>query len=106
MDAPTAKECLEMLQNDENYVLIVTERGINVRQWVYEDCKVALDIEWQEDGIEHMNIGKSKLGLSKLGTVYQVLIDGVERYQQDGRWNIVVYDKIVGDVVADLNFDE
>jgi hypothetical protein len=105
MDAQSARECLEMLQDDENYVIIVTQRGMNVRQWVYEDCKVALDIEWKEDGIKHMNIGKSKLVLSKLGTVYQVLIDGVERYQDGSKWNIVVYDKIIGDVVADICYD-
>jgi hypothetical protein len=61
--------------------------------------------EWLEDGIEHMNIGKTKLVLSKLGAVYQILIDGVEYYQSEGRWNIIVYDKIIGGVVADLNFD-
>jgi hypothetical protein len=106
MDAATAEECLLMVQNDENYVVIVTDTGsTNVKQWVYEDCKIKLDIDWQEDGIKHLNIGKSKLVLSKLGAVYQVLIDGVEKYQEDGRWNIIVYDKIIGDVVADLNFD-
>jgi hypothetical protein len=61
--------------------------------------------EWLEDGIEHMNIGKTKLVLSRLGAVYQILIDGVEYYQAGGRWNIIVYDKIIGEVVADLNFD-
>jgi hypothetical protein len=107
MDAATAYECLEKLENDENYVIIVTDRGgESVRQWVYEDSKIKLDIDWQEDGIEHMNIGKSKLVLSKLGVVYQVLIDGVEKYQDGGRWNIIVYDKLINDVVADLNFDE
>jgi hypothetical protein len=106
MDATTAHECLEMLQNDENYILIVTDFGSgNIKQWVYEDCSVAISKEWLEDGIEHMNIGKSKLVLSKLGMVYQILIDGVEYYQSGGRWNIIVYDKIIGEVVADLNFD-
>jgi hypothetical protein len=106
MDATTAQECLEMLQEDENYVIIVTDsQSDTVHQWVYEDLKVVLDKDWLDDGIEHMNIGKSKLVLSKLGTVYQILIDGVEEYQSEGRWNIVVYDKLLNDVVADLNFD-
>jgi hypothetical protein len=106
MSATTAQECLEMLQDDENYVLIVTDSASgNVRQWVYEDCNVAMSKEWLENGIEHMNIGKTKLVLSKLGAVYQILIDGVEYYQAVGRWNIIVYDKIIGGVVADLNFD-
>jgi hypothetical protein len=106
MSASTAQECLEMIQDDENYVIIVTDSGRgDVMQWVYEDCKIARSIKWQDDGIQHMNIGRSKLVLSKLGAVYQVLIDGVEKYQSGSRWNIIVYDKILGDVVADLNFD-
>jgi hypothetical protein len=72
---------------------------------MYEDCNLVTDKYWTEDGIEHMKIGKSRLVLSKLGTVYQILIDGVEKYSSEGRWNIVVYDKLLNDVVADLNFD-
>lgn len=108
MAAASAKECLELLQDDSGYVLIVTasDPGRSVHQWVYEDCKVALDAEWQDDGIRHMKIGKSELVLSKSGSVCQVLIDGVEHYRLGGRWNIVVYDKVTGSVAASLVFDK
>lgn len=108
MAAPTARECIELLQDDKDYVLIVTdaENGGGVRQWVYQDCKVALDLIWQEDGIRHMKIGESELVLSKLSTLHQILIDGVEQYQAGTRWNIIVYDKVLGTVTANLTFDE
>ena len=108
MAAPTARECIELLQDDKDYVLIVTdaENGGGVRQWVYQDCKVALDFMWQEDGIRHMKIGESELVLSKLSTLHQILIDGVEQYQAGTRWNIIVYDKVLGTVTANLTFDE
>lgn len=108
MAASTARECIELLQDDKDYVLIVTdaENGGGVRQWVYQDCKVALDLIWQEDGIRHMKIGESELVLSKLSTLHQILIDGVEQYQAGTRWNIIVYDKVLGTVTANLTFDE
>lgn len=108
MAAPTARECIELLQDDKDYVLIVTdaENGGGVRQWVYQDCKVALDLIWQEDGIRHMKIGERELVLSKLSTLHQILIDGVEQYQAGTRWNIIVYDKVLGTVTANLTFDE
>lgn len=109
MAAATAKECLELLQDDKDYVLIVTDADAGngtAHQWVYEDCGVALDIRWRDDGIRHMKIGKSELVLSRLGAVYQILIDGVEQYQAGSRWNIVVYDKITKSVTGNLSFDE
>lgn len=89
-------------------MLIVTDaqNGGGVRQWVYQDCTVALDLKWQEDGIRHMKIGESELVLSKLGPLQQILIDGVEQYQTQTRWNIIVYDKILGNVAANLVFDD
>lgn len=110
MGAATAQECLLMLQEDKNYILIVTDAGTGtgstVQQWVYQDCKVVRNIQWKENGICHMKIGKSELVLSKLGGVYQILIDGVEHYQPGNRWNIIVYDKIVDDIVANLSYPE
>lgn len=110
MVAATAKECLEQLQKDKDYILIVTkfdsEKKNKVEQWVYEDCKVALNIKWKENGMQHMKIGKSELVLSKLGGVYQILIDDIDHYQAGSRWNIIVYDKITQSVTANLNFEE
>ena len=110
MVAATAKECLEQLQKDKDYILIVTkfdsEKKNKVEQWVYEDCKVALNIKWKENGMQHMKIGKSELVLSKLGGVYQILIDDIDHYQAGSRWNIIVYDKITQNVTANLNFEE
>lgn len=110
MAATTAKECLEQLQGDKDYILIVTKTDTGkknkVEQWVYEDCKVALNVKWKENGMQHMKIGKSELVLSKLGGVYQILIDGVEHYQPGSKWNIIVYDKITDSVTANLNFEE
>lgn len=108
MAAATAQECIRMLQDDRDYVLIVTDAEYDggVRQWVYQDCKIALDMKWQENGIRHMKIGESELVLSKLGTVHQILIDGVENYQAGTRWNIIVYDKILNSVTANLMFEE
>ncbi|MDE7207179.1 MAG: hypothetical protein K2N90_08510, partial [Lachnospiraceae bacterium] len=77
-----------------------------VQQWVYQNCKMAMNVEWKDNGIRHMKIGKSELVLAKLGGVYQVLIDGEDYYQAGSRWNIIVYDKIVKDVTANLVFDE
>lgn len=110
MAASTAKDCLEQLQTDENDILIVTNaqagNGSELEQWVYENGSVRFNRLWQDNGIAHMKIGKSELVLSKLGGVYQILIDGVEHYQADGKWNIIVYDKITGNVTANLNFAE
>lgn len=110
MAAATAQECFELLQDDMDYVLIVTDtnadNGGSVRQWVYQDCKIALDMKWQENGIWHMKIGKSELVLSRLGAVHQILIDGVEHYQAGSRWNIIVYDRILNCVTANLMFEE
>lgn len=112
MAATKAEECFRQLLDDENLVIIVTRvnsekgRKSEAQQWVYQDCKMALNVEWKDNGIRRMKIGKSELVLSKLGGVYQVLIDGEDRFQAGSRWNIIVYDKIVGDVTANLVFDE
>ena len=47
MEAVTAKECIELLQNEAQYVLIVTEaksvkNNIKVHRWVYDDGKILL----------------------------------------------------------------
>lgn len=107
MAATTAKECLEMIQDDENYVIIVTDSkdGMDdVEQWVYENKQIVFNHKWAENNIWHTDIGDSELVLSKLGGVYQVLIDGIEHYKADARWNIVVYDKITQTVVANLSY--
>ena len=105
MAAPDAKECLELLQNDAEYVLIVTHRNASdVEQWVYENKQVIFNRKWTENGIWHKSIGESELVLSKLGGVYQVLIDGIENYKAEGEWNIIVYDKIVGKVISNLTY--
>lgn len=108
MEAQTARECIELLQDDRDYVLIVTDAGNigSVRQWVYQDCSVALDLTWDEDGIRHMKIGESELVLAKMGMLHQILIDGVEHYQAGSRWNIIVYDRVLGSVTANLVFAE
>ena len=108
MAAATARECIELLQEDGDSVLIVTDtkNGSRVRQWVYQDCSVALDLIWKENGIRHMKIGAQELVLSKRGGAHQILIDGVEYYQPGKRWNIIVYDKILKCVTANLSYDE
>ena len=108
MAAATARECIELLQDDSSYVLIVTDakNGSRARQWVYQDCSVWLDLIWKENGIRHMKIGESGLVLSKKGGSYQILIDGTECYQPGKRWNIIVYDKVLKCVTANLCFDE
>ena len=110
MAARTARECLEMTQDDADYVLVVTDtqvgKGKKVRQWVYQDCEVVMEVQWQGDGIRHIQIGESELVLAKTGSVHQILIDGVEYYQVGKGWNIIVYDKVIGDVVANMVFDE
>lgn len=109
MAAATARECLELLQDDENYVLIVTDAAAgkdkSVRQWVYQDGSIALDISWTENGIRHMKMDEHELVLVKFGSVYQVLIDNIDNYQAGSRWNIIVYDKITKEVRANLVFD-
>ena len=86
-------------------MLIVTHRNVNdVEQWVYEDKQVIFNRKWTENGIWHKSIGQSELVLSKLGGVYQVLIDGIENYKAEGEWNIIVYDKIVGKVISNLTY--
>ena len=109
MAAQTAKDCLELLQNDKDYVLIVTETNADnsgkVQQWVYEDKRVVWKQFWEKDGVAHRKIGDSELVLAKLGAIYQVLIDGVEQYQAGSKWNIVVYDKVTKSVSASFAFD-
>ncbi len=109
--ARTARECIEMLQGDENYVLIVTdaENGSEgkVRQWVYEDGKILIDKVWDRDEVLHVKIGEdSEVVLAKKGWVNQVRVDDVEQYEAGRKWNVVVYDKVVGSVVGSLYFDE
>lgn len=112
MAAQKAEECFKQLLKDENLVVIVTRttaqkgKKAKVQQWVYQSCEMAMNVQWADNGIEHMRIGKSELVLSKLGGVYQVLIDGVDYYQAGSRWNIIVYDMLVGDVTANFVFDE
>ncbi len=110
MAAAKAEECFRQLLEDENLVIIVTrtgsEKDSRVQQWVYQNRKMTLHVQWEDNGIHHMKIGKSELVLSKLGDVYQTLIDGVEYYQPESKWNIVVYDKITKSVTANLVFDE
>lgn len=106
MAAQTARECLELTQNDPDYVLIVTDTKGGVQQWVYQDCKVALTVQWQSDGIRQVRIGESDLVLAKTGRFYQILIDGVDYYQAGSRWNIIVYDKVTECVAANMMFDE
>lgn len=108
MAAGTARECLEMTQDDPDYVLIVTDAkaggGKQVWQWVYQDCEVALEVHWEDDGIRHIRIGESELVLVRKKRGHQVLIDGVNHYQAGSRWNIIVYDKVQNEVVAGLGF--
>lgn len=110
MAAAKAEECFRQLLEDENLVIIVTrtssEKDSRIQQWVYQNRKMTLHVQWEDNGIHHMKIGKSELVLSKLGDVYQTLIDGVEYYQPESKWNIVVYDKITKSVTANLVFDE
>lgn len=110
MAAAKAEECFRQLLEDENLVIIVTrtssEKDSRIQQWVYQNRKMTLHVQWEDNGIHHMKIGKSELVLSKLGDVYQTLIDGVEYYQSESKWNIVVYDKITKSVTANLVFDE
>lgn len=112
MAAETAQECFNQLVDDEHLVIIVTRtdfgtgKKTKVQQWVYQNCKMALNVEWEDNGIRHMRIGKSELVLSKLGGVCQVLIDGEDQFQAGSRWNIIVYDKIVQAVTANLVFEE
>ncbi len=111
MAAANAKECLELLQDDGNYVLIVTDAAAGdanqLQQWVYEDKEVVFDRLWQESGLVHRRLGTdSELVLSRYGDLYQILIDGVEQYQAGSRWNIIVYDKITDKIAANLCFDE
>lgn len=111
MEATTVKECLERLQQESEYVLVVTDTNYGpdknyVHQWVYDDGKILIDHTWEETGIKHVKIGKSEFVLSKYGPLYQILIDGVENYEEGSRWHIIVYDKAANDVVKKLQFDE
>lgn len=111
MAAQSAKECLELLQDDENYILIVTYAGAGktgrTEQWVYEDRTVAFHRLWQENGMVHRRLGKSgELVLIRSGKVCQILIDGVEQYQAGSCWNIIVYDRITEEITANLYFEE
>ena len=61
MEAATAKECIELLQNEAQYVLIVTEaksvkNNIKVHRWVYDDGKILINHIWKNDEIKHLNI--------------------------------------------------
>ena len=110
MEAVTAKECIELLQNEPQYVLIVTDAksGANndrVHQWVYSDGKILVDQIWEDTGIRHLKIGESELVLSKFGALQQVLIDGVENYEADSRWNIIIYDKNCKEVVGRMKYE-
>ena len=106
MEAATAKECIELLQNEAQYVLIVTEaksvkNNIKVHRWVYDDGKILINHIWKNDEIKHLNISESEIVLLKSG----VFIDGIEYYEAGSRWSIIVYDKELKEVVGKMKFD-
>lgn len=110
MGAADAHECLELLQNDSNYIIMVTDSAQKKgkrgpEQWIYEDGVVTLHKVWDGNGVEQRKVGKSTLVLYKKGIAYKVLIDGEEYYQTGSRWNIIVYDKVTQEVKA-LAFDQ
>ncbi len=109
MGAANAHDCLELLQNDNNYIIMVTEnasKGSNQpEQWIYKDGKVIFHKVWEDDGRVYMNIEESTVVLQRKGAGYHVQIDATEYYQMGKRWNIIVYDKVTQEVTA-LTFEQ
>lgn len=107
MYAATAQECWDLVDKESDYCLILTKNSVKPKQqWVYIDGKLHMSKSWEEDGIEHMKIGKSELVLSRQGAMYQVLIDDTDYYQGNSNWSIVVYDTFTNRVAASLAFEE
>lgn len=108
MAARTVQECFDQIRGDKNYVIIVTGApdAENVRQWIYKDGEVALDIKWKGDGAKRIKEDGTRFEVSRFDGICQVLVDGVNQYVPGKRWNVTVYDKITKKVAANLAFDE
>lgn len=108
-DATTITECKEMLDDKEDYAVILTYKGGKDKipyQWIYVEGEPVVSLKWNEDGIVHKKMDGVEMVLVRERKAMQVLIEGVNYYTPLNNWSAIVYDLKTKEVVAVLGYDE
>ncbi len=108
-EATTITECKEMLDDQENYAVILTYKGGKDKQqyqWIYVEGEPVVSKAWSEDGIVHQRIEGTEVVLVRERKVLQVLIEGINYDTPQKNWSAIVYDLKTNEVVAVLGYDE
>lgn len=108
-DAVTITECKEMLDDKEDYAVILTYKGGKDKipyQWIYVEGEPIVSMKWNEDGVVHRKIDGVEMVLVRERKALQVLIEGVNYYTPLSNWSAIVYDLKTKEVVAVLGYDE
>lgn len=113
MEATDLMTCMDLLQQDDGYAVIVSYKGGKDRsgavtaphQWIYRGGKAVFHKEWNENGVAHKWMDGKDIVLAKREGFYQVMIDDVDYYEMGKEWSIVVYDTVTAQVAAVLGYD-
>ena len=108
-EAATITECKEMLDDKEDYAVILTYKGGKDKQqyqWIYVEGEPVVSKAWSEDGIEHKTVEGTEVVLVRERKALQVLIEGINYYTPQNNWSAIVYDLKTNEVVAVLGYDE
>lgn len=107
--ATNVKECKEMVDNQEDYALLLTyaEGKEKIQyQGLYVEGKEVFYKVWEEDGIEHKTIQGTEIVIIRQEKNMQVFIENEYFYYPKKKWNVIVYDLKLQEVVATLDYDE
>lgn len=105
----TVTECKEMLDNKEDYVTILIYKGGKDKiqyQWIYVKGEPVYTKVWEDDGISHKKIEDLEVVFVRERKILNVFIEGESYYEPQKNWSVIVYDMKIGEVVAQLGFDE
>ena len=108
-EAATVTECKEMLDNKKDYATILTYKGGKDKvqyQWIYVEGEPVYTKVWQEDGISHKKIDNLEVVFVREKKILNVLIEGVNYYDPQKNWSVIVFDLRTNEIVAQLGFDE
>lgn len=108
-EAATITECKEMLDDKEDYAVILTYKGGKDKQqyqWIYVEGEPVVSKAWSEDGIEHKTVEGTEVVLVRERKALQVLIEGINYYTPQNNWSAIVYDLKTKEVVAVLGYEE
>ena len=98
-----------MLDNKEDYVTILIYKGGKDKiqyQWIYVKGEPVYTKVWEDDGISHKKIEDLEVVFVRERKILNVFIEGESYYEPQKNWSVIVYDMKIGEVVAQLGFDE